>query len=98
MSGAETLDYAELDPGIRDTVRLLRQAGFQTTDSGDGVSKPADARVFDVPHVAMTCAREDMFAQAESAAALLGPSWRVEASYCPNDRSVVILAMQESES
>jgi hypothetical protein len=33
------LDYETLDPGIRETVRLLRKWGFQTTDSGDGVSK-----------------------------------------------------------
>lgn len=31
-------DY-ELDPGIRDLVRLLHSLGFETSDSGDGKSK-----------------------------------------------------------
>ncbi len=36
MSG---IDLNELDPGIRRTVAFLREHGFDTTDSGDGVSK-----------------------------------------------------------
>lgn len=32
-------NYDELDPGIREVVRFLNEAGFTTTDSGDGVSK-----------------------------------------------------------
>ena len=38
----DELDYSQLDPGIRETVRRLRYWGFDTTDSGDGHSK-ADA-------------------------------------------------------
>ncbi len=33
------IDYALIDPGIRETVRRLRDAGFNTSDSGDGQSK-----------------------------------------------------------
>ena len=45
-------DYDELDPGIREVVRLLRKHHFDTTDSGDGVSKDADpGEVLDYPHV-----------------------------------------------
>lgn len=47
------LDYAILDPGIRGAVQYLRERGFDTTDSGDGVSKPPYDRVFDVAHVAV---------------------------------------------
>lgn len=36
----ETIDA--LDPGIRDLVIALNDAGFRTTDSGDGVSKAED--------------------------------------------------------
>src|SRR5262245_50199918 len=86
------LDLEALDPGIRDTVALLRSAGFATTDSGDGVSKPADERTFHVPHVAATCERTVMLREAEIMATVLGCDWRVEASYCPNDKSVVLLA------
>ena len=32
-----------LDPGIRRLVTLLRAHGFETTDSGDGVTKPRAA-------------------------------------------------------
>lgn len=45
------LNYAALDPGIRETVRWLNDLGYTTSDSGDGVSKPHVARVFDFPHV-----------------------------------------------
>ena len=30
------VDYDELNPGIRETVRWLRSLGFETIDSGDG--------------------------------------------------------------
>ena len=36
------LNYAELDPGIRRVVAMLRHFGFETTDSGDGVTKFKD--------------------------------------------------------
>ncbi len=32
-------DYDQLDPGIRQTVRLIHEFGFETTDSGDGITK-----------------------------------------------------------
>lgn len=37
----DQVGYGGLDPGIRETVRTLREAGFDTTDSGDGESKQA---------------------------------------------------------
>lgn len=36
------IDYSELDPGICYVVQWLREAGFNTSDSGDGVSKLID--------------------------------------------------------
>lgn len=47
------LDYTILDPGIRGAVQYLRERGFDTADSGDGVSKPADERDRDIAHVAI---------------------------------------------
>jgi len=32
------IDYSTLTPGIRNTVKWLREQGFNTTDSGDGVT------------------------------------------------------------
>lgn len=46
--------YDELDPGIREVVRALRDAGYNTIDSGDGVSKKgthAEGEYLDFPHV-----------------------------------------------
>jgi hypothetical protein len=81
-----------LDPGIKATVHLLRAHGFKTTDSGDGVSKPADERVFDCPHVAATVKPKDIVAEARRMQGVLGDEWRVEASYSPGDGVAVLLA------
>lgn len=57
-NAAEPLSDAEvesLDPGIRDLVVQLRAAGYETTDSGDGVSKSKDwyesGEAIPYPHV-----------------------------------------------
>ena len=36
------VNYHDLDPGIREVVMMLNHYGFETSDSGDGVSKFAD--------------------------------------------------------
>lgn len=78
-------DYSELDPGIRATVRLLREFGFETTDSGDGVSKPQDwydsGEAIPFPHVVAMTTPPDMVADAERMSSILGPEWNVEAEY-----------------
>lgn len=58
------IDYDAIDPGVRETVRRLNALGFETTDSGDGVSKldegyPAD-EILDFPHVYIRCAPRDV--------------------------------------
>jgi hypothetical protein len=49
-----------LDPGITKVVTFLRQKGFETTDSGDGVTKRAagDEEALDLPHVAVRVPEE----------------------------------------
>lgn len=84
-----------LDPGIRDVVEQLRSAGFKTTESGDGVSKPADERTFDGPHVICRIGPALMVAEAQRLWAVLGPGWHVEASYSPNDGVAVLIATAE---
>jgi hypothetical protein len=78
---------AALDPGIRATVVTLRAAGFETTDSGDGLSKlsvwVASDEAIPFPHVACVTAREGCFLEADRLADLLGDEWQVEASYAP---------------
>ena len=47
----ETEIIASCDPVIRRVVRMLRMRGFETCDSGDGVTKPQLARNLPYPHV-----------------------------------------------
>lgn len=61
-----------LDPGIRRLVVALRDADFDTTDSGDGVSKPEVGRVFDVPHVFMVVESGAIVAEAQRLVETLG--------------------------
>lgn len=46
------IDYACINPGIRRTVDMLRAAGFDTQDSGDGVTKSYACDI-GVPYVHM---------------------------------------------
>lgn len=63
------IPYAEIDPGIRDTVWWLNDRGFPTTDSGDGVSKFKDPdnqwgdMVMEFPHVVISVSNSDMLCQ-----------------------------------
>jgi len=67
-----TIDLSSIDPGIRRLVALLRAHGFETTDSGDGVTKPADERALDIPHVFSVVAdRHQLIAEADRLVAVL---------------------------
>lgn len=101
----ETLDPAILDPGIRDLVMALRDAGWNTTDSGDGYSKPqswyddGDAQPFKHVYIAGGC--HPMF-MVDNADLLFGwlaanyPSFYVEASYQPHTGSVVLMVLEHA--
>lgn len=88
-------DLNHLDPGIAETVWLLRSCGFDTTDSGDGVSKPPDERSMDFPHVAAVTTPATMCADADRMAVVLGEGWTVEASYSTEGRTAILLATRE---
>lgn len=99
----EPCNYAELDPGIRDVVMLLRQARFDTTDSGDGVSKPAEAIELPFPHVIavvdLTQFEIALFSESERMQQTLDREqpgrWTVEATYFPVSKRAVLLASAE---
>lgn len=62
----DDIDYGELDPGVRRTVRWLRSLGYETCDSGDGVTKKPDGwMVRDYPHVTMRVYASDLVALAD---------------------------------
>lgn len=82
------LDYGTLDPGIRKTVRVMRDALFNTCDSGDGVSKPPDERVVEGPHVFCRCVPRLLVDEADRMQReIVGDreGVTVEASYSPAD-------------
>lgn len=81
---------AALDPGIRDLVVALRAVGFDTTDSGDGESKPEDVRDLDYPHVFMVVPVTRIAEEARRLQAWVDADgklerWTVEATYSPRD-------------
>lgn len=89
-----------LDPGIEALVLALRSQGFNTTDSGDGYSKPPDERVFECRHVIITLDDDDTL---EYWAQLLQQwldqngyrEFAVEASFRPRDGKKVLIALEE---
>lgn len=98
---------SELDPGIREVVRLVQAAGFMTTDSGDGVSKPADwyetGEALPYPHVVVKSTPQRMVTDAHNLVDLLNMprpgargGWVVQATYTTNDRSCLLLASQDA--
>lgn len=95
-------DYAQLDPGIRLTVKRLHEAGYVTTDSGDGGSKPKEdyetGCAMPFPHVVVSSTRARMCDDADAIAKLLGPPWVCEANYCTAvDKLAMILVRHPFE-
>lgn len=71
-------DFDALDPGIRDIVAAFIAAGFQTVDSGDGVSKAATyepGTFCDFPHVAVESSEAGLGADARRVRAFVRDRW-----------------------
>lgn len=91
------VNYSELDPGIRSTVEFLREHGFETTESGDGISKPQDQRTLHVPHVFMVVDPPKMVTESDRLYNLiknhgyLKEDTHIEAAYNPTDGIAVII-------
>lgn len=89
----DDFDYAQLDSGIREIVRTLRERGWNTTDSGDGSSKPKEKREFDFPHVAVAVGgHQDLRRNAYVLAADLPAGWIVEATFSTKDKISLLFA------
>lgn len=92
--------YYELDPGIVDVVRLLREAQFDTCDSGDGITKisagwePYECAL-PYPHVVCRSSEDMMFVDARRMYALLrvvDERWSVQGDYSPADDKYFVTA------
>ena len=96
--------WDELDPGIADMVRLLWDAGFQTTDSGDGVSKIGgpmdDGCIVPAPHVSIGVDRDGLFAETDRVIAVINASgrlvdpvggWHVEGTYTGDGVTMIMV-------
>ena len=94
------LDPSTLSPGIRRMVMLLREAGFNTTDSGDGKSNAGMDCAFNYPNIHIVCNPSQLVAKADDLNRLLkglgiivggdyeGPT--IQASYNPIDGKGVV--------
>lgn len=92
-------DYATLDPGVRELVRELRAAGFDTTDSGDGSKVTWQEGALPFRHVVAQVEPADLIREAHRLQALAGhlglTGWGIEASYSPAD-GVALLVLAEA--
>jgi hypothetical protein len=90
-------EVAALDSGIAGMVLHLRDNGFETTDSGDGVSKPAEwyasGEALPFPHVFVRIDHRRIVGEARRMRALLAREWRVEASYDPDNDIAILMAI-----
>lgn len=91
-------EVTSLSPGIRDLVLALRDAGFNTTDSGDGsnyVNGMDCALPFSM--VAMTVTKGSMVSEADRLAEWFEKNnpgweaWQITASYTPGGTPLLIL-------
>lgn len=102
------INYEELDPGVRQLVRILNNEGFVTTDSGDGYSKDEEARWMDCPHVCISLdSPDDIITEADRLIAVMatygvtivqqGPEDEktpcIQVDYCPVTRRASMLLM-----
>lgn len=109
---SKKLDYETLNPGIRETVRWLRETlGFYTVDSGDGVTQEfecdrgypyvtiiVDTSAWDVREVANVLAGlvYNTHGHKVTPQGQAGPS--VQVSYDPSNRMTVLELMDFDDS
>lgn len=87
------INYEELNPGIRRLVKMLRDAGFETIDSGDGITNVEAGMegALKTPHVHCVVASKVMVQEAHrmlslfTDAALDIESGQVQAMFDPVD-------------
>lgn len=95
-----SINYDELDPGIRDVVRAINEWGWKTTDSGDGSKAGEMECALPYPHVVAETSHKGIAESAEGLAACLnrrfGPGWHVEATYSTKDEKALLVAIKDA--
>lgn len=91
------INYDELDPGIRNMVKVLRDNGFNTTDSGDGSKSPTMEGAVDFPMIAVRTEASILCSESDRMFSILEATepdrmWHVQASYDPQDGVSIIIA------
>lgn len=88
----DTLDYSQLNPGVRTLVRELReQHGFLTTDSGDGTNLANGMEcALEERHVYMQVTAATFFEEGRRLQGLY-PDGYVEASWWPESDTAMLL-------
>lgn len=105
------LPAVTVNPGVQRLVGWLRSKGFDTTDSGDGVTNVAAGIEYalDFPHVAIAVNKDRMVQEADALADLLAEHgipihmnhyeerpW-IDATYCPGDQTALIFLNHVSD-
>ena len=92
----------EVDPGIAPLVNLLKEHGFNSTDSGDGKSKPPEHRAFDFPHVFVMTQKDVLLSETDRLYQLLQSQgitgFTVEGNYGPADDVSMIMVLGKDEA
>lgn len=100
MIGEGTFDYSQIDAGVRDVVRLLRDAGFCTCDSGDGSKAATMDGALDYPHVFMVIDAADAVSEVARCQSILDSAclsgWDAVARIYP-DGGCLLTAAQSHE-
>lgn len=88
----DPLNYDQLNPGVRELVKELREDyGFNTTDSGDGTNLANGMEgALEERHVYIQVEREDFFKEGTRLQALY-PDAYVEASWWPGSGTCMLL-------
>jgi len=105
------INYDELDPGIRDIVRILNNLGYQTTDSGDGSKYPEMGCAMPYRNVALVIEAGELiheslphnhliglFEQCGDIKKTLGDSWQVYLNWSPGDSHAIVVCEELSEA
>lgn len=102
----QDLDYTTLDHGIRDVVRGLVALGYDTTDSGDGVSKadmgcalPYRHVVAMLPPPVVRLSEAARFAEnmRRDIERITGTEWLVEVGYSTHGGAWTATASEQSD-